>query len=90
MMNVRSLSEKELNELHDRIHDEFNRRERIEELVHDINDKMHELMGELTGNDELYAMNNLTGEIVTTLTDWDEPEGTDYLSPKLVYARKGG
>lgn len=82
---IYNLNDKALSNLHDYIHLEMERREHIDELVHDINHKLAELMDELRGED-LFLMNNLTGELVVNINEWDDPDGD--LNPELIVMRK--
>lgn len=88
---IYNLNDKALSHLRGYIQLEMERRERVNTLVRDINLELAELMGELRGED-LFITNNLTGELVTKVSDWNKPDGPGQgdLSPALVIMRKGG
>lgn len=81
---VRKLSEESFDALEKAISEEKERRHTIAKLMGEINEKLYELSGLLTDSDSLLITNNLTGEIMTDVADWDEPEGDKlYLAPEL-------
>lgn len=87
--DIYSLNDKALSHLRNFIQLEMERRERVNTLIHDINLELAELMGELRGED-LFITNNLTGELVTNVREWDDPDGHGDFSPTLVVMRKEG
>ena len=81
---VRKLSEESFDALEKAISEERERRHTIAKLVGEINEKLYELSGLLTDSDSLLITNNLTGEIMSDVADWDEPEDDKlYLAPEL-------
>lgn len=81
---VRKLSEESFDALEKAISEERERRHTIAKLVGEINEKLYELSGLLTCSDTLRITNNLTGEIMSDMVDWDEPEDDKlYLAPEL-------
>lgn len=81
---VRKLSGESFDALEKAISEERERRHTVAKLVGEINEKLYELSGLLTGSDSLLITNNLTGEIMSDMIDWDEPEdGKLYLAPEL-------
>ena len=81
---VRKLSEESFDALEKAISEERERRHTVVKLVGEINEKLYELSGLLTYSDSLRITNNLTGEIMTDMADWDEPEDDKlYLAPEL-------
>ena len=81
---VRKLSEESFDALEKAISEERERRHTVAKLVGEINEKLYELSGLLTCSDSLCITNNLTGEIMTDVADWDEPEDDKlYLAPEL-------
>lgn len=81
---VRKLSEEFFDKLEKATSEERLRRHAIAELVGEINEKLYELSGLLTGSDSLRITNNLTGEIMSDMTSWDEPEDDMlHLAPEL-------
>lgn len=81
---VRKLSEEFFDKLEKATSEERLRRHAIAELVGEINEKLYELSGLLTGSDSLRITNNLTGEIMSDMTNWDEPEDDMlHLAPEL-------
>lgn len=81
---VRKLSEEFFDKLEKATSEERLRRHAIAELVGEINEKLYELSSLLTGSDSLRITNNLTGEIMSDMTNWDEPEDDMlHLAPEL-------
>lgn len=81
---VRKLSEEFFDKLEKATSEERVRRHAIAELVGEINEKLYELTGLLTFSDSLRITNNLTGEVMTDMADWDEPEDEElHLAPEL-------
>ena len=82
---VRKLSEESFDALEKAISEERERRHTIAKLVSEINEKLYELSGLLTYSDSLRIMNNLTGEVMTDVADWDDDQEDDklYLAPEL-------
>ena len=81
---VRKMDEESFDALEKAISEEKERRHTIAKQVGEINEKLYELSGLLTGSDSLLITNNLTGEIMSDMIDWDEPEdGKLYLAPEL-------
>lgn len=81
---VRKLSEESFDALEKAISEERERRHTVAKLVGEINEKLYELSGLLTDSDSLLITNNLTGEIMSDMIDWDEPEDDKlYLAPEL-------
>lgn len=81
---VRKLSEEFFDKLEKATSEERVRRHAIAELVGEINEKLYELSGLLTFSDSLRITNNLTGEVMTDMADWDEPEDEElHLAPEL-------
>ena len=82
---VRKLSEESFDALEKAISEERERRRMAAKLVGEINEKLYELSGLLTYSDSLCITNNLTGEIMTDVADWDDVQEDDklYLAPKL-------
>lgn len=82
---VRKLSEESFDALEKAISEEGERRRMAAKLVSEINEKLYELSGLLTDSDSLLITNNLTGEIMSDMIDWDEPEDDKlYLAPELA------
>lgn len=82
---VRKLSEESFDALEKAINEERERRHTIAKLVGEINEKLYELSGLLTYSDSLRITNNLTGEVMTDVADWDDDQEDDklYLAPEL-------
>lgn len=81
---VRRLSKESFDALDKAISEERERRHTVAKLVGEINKKLYELSGLLTDSDSLLITNNLTGEIMSDMIDWDEPEDDKlYLAPEL-------
>ena len=81
---VRKMDEESFDALEKAISEERERRHTIAKLVGEINEKLYELSGLLTDSDSLLITNNLTGEIMSDMIDWDEPEDDKlYLAPEL-------
>lgn len=82
---VRKLSEEFFDKLEKATSEERLRRHAIAELVGEINEKLYELSGLLTYSDSLRITNNLTGEIMTDMADWDDDQEDDQLrlAPEL-------
>ena len=82
---VRKLSEESFDALEKAISEERERRHTVVKLVSEINKKLYELSGLLTSSDSLRIMNNLTGEVMTDMADWDDNLEDDklYLAPEL-------
>lgn len=82
---VRKLSEESFDALEKAISEERERRHTVAKLVSEINKKLYELSGLLTCSDSLRITNNLTGEIMTDMADWDDglEDDKEYLAPEL-------
>ena len=82
---VRKMDEESFDALEKAISEERERRHTIAKLVSEINEKLYELSGLLTYSDSLRIMNNLTGEVMTDVADWDDDQEDDklYLAPEL-------
>ena len=82
---VRKMDEESFDALEKAISEEKERRHTIAKLVGEINEKLYELSGLLTYSDSLRIMNNLTGEVMTDVADWDDDQEDDklYLAPEL-------
>ena len=82
---VRKMDEESFDALEKAISEERERRHTIAKLVSEINEKLYELSGLLTYSDSLLITNNLTGEIMTDVADWDDDPEDDklYLAPEL-------
>lgn len=81
---VRKLSGEFFDKLEKATSEERLRRHAIAELVSEINEKLYQLSGLLTCSDSLRITNNLTGEIMSDMADWDEPEDDQlHLAPEL-------
>lgn len=82
---VRKLSGEFFDELEKATSEERLRRHAIAELVGEINEKLYELSGLLTFSDSLCITNNLTGEVMTDMADWDDDEedSSQHLAPEL-------
>lgn len=81
---VRRMDEESFDALEKAISEERERRHTVAKLVGEINEKLYELSGLLTDSDSLLITNNLTGEIMSDMIDWDEPEDDKlYLAPEL-------
>lgn len=78
---VRKLSEESFDALEKAISEEKERRRMAAKLVSEINEKLYELSGLLTYSDSLCITNNLTGEIMTDMADWDDDQ--EDLAPEL-------
>lgn len=85
---VRKLSKESFDALEKAISEERERRHTIVKLAGEINKKLYELSGLLTCSDSLHITNNLTGEIMTDMADWDDGLEDDkvYLAPELDVA----
>lgn len=82
---VRRLNEESFDALEKACSEERERRHTITKLVGEINEKLYQLSGLLTYSDSLLITNNLTGEIMSDIADWDEPEDDKlYLAPELA------
>ena len=82
---VRKLSEESFDALEKTVSEERERRRMAAKLVGEINEKLYELSGLLTNSDSLRITNNLTGEIMSDMIDWDEPKDDKlYLAPELA------
>ena len=82
---VRKMDEESFDALEKAINEERERRHTIAKLVSEINEKLYELSGLLTYSDSLRITNNLTGEVMTDMADWDDDQEDDklYLAPEL-------
>lgn len=81
---MRRLNNEEFADLREIVIEEGARRAQIADLVGEINEKLYELAGMLTGSDSLRITNNLTGEVMSDLNDWDEPDDdARHLAPEL-------
>ena len=82
---VRKMDKESFDALEKAISEEKERRHTIAKLVGEINEKLYELSGLLTYSDSLRIMNNLTGEVMTDVADWDDDQEDDklYLAPEL-------
>lgn len=82
---VRKMDEESFDALEKAISEEKERRHTIAKLVGEINEKLYELSGLLTYSDSLRITNNLTGEVMTDMADWDDDQEDDklYLAPEL-------
>ena len=81
---VRKMDKESFDALEKAISAERERRHTVAKLVGEINEKLYELSGLLTDSDSLLITNNLTGEIMSDMIDWDEPEDDKlYLAPEL-------
>lgn len=83
---VRKMNEESFDALEKAVSEERERRHTIAKLVGEINEKLYELTGLLTFSDSLRITNNLTGEIMTDVADWDDDDQEDssqYLAPEL-------
>lgn len=81
---LRKCDNKSFIELRKAVDEETHRRAQIIDLTAEINEKLYKLSGLLTGSDSLRIMNNLTGEVMNDMTNWDEPEDDElYLAPEL-------
>ena len=81
---VRKMDEESFDALEKAVSEERERRHTIAKLVGEINEKLYELTGLLTYSDSLRITNNLTGEVMTDMADWDEPEDEElHLAPEL-------
>lgn len=82
---VRKLSEESFDALEKAISEERERRHTVAKLVGEINKKLYELSGLLTCSDSLRITNNLTGEVMTDVANWDDSleDDKDYLAPEL-------
>lgn len=82
---VRRLSEESFDALEKAISEERERRHTIAKLAREINEKLYELSGLLTYSDSLRITNNLTGEVMTDVADWDDGLEDDklHLAPEL-------
>lgn len=82
---VRRLSEESFDALEKAISEERERRHTVAKLVSEINKKLYELSGLLTCSDSLRITNNLTGEVMTDVANWDDSLEDDegYLAPEL-------
>lgn len=81
---VRRMDEESFNALEEACSEEWKRRRMAAKLVSEINEKLYELSGLLTYSDSLRITNNLTGEIMSDMADWDEPEDDQlHLAPEL-------
>ena len=81
---VRKMDEESFDALEKAISEERERRRMAAKLVSEINEKLYELSGLLTYSDSLCITNNLTGEIMTDVADWDDDQEDD----KLYLARE--
>lgn len=83
---VRKMNEESFNALEKAVSEERERRRTIAKLVGEINEKLYQLSGLLTYSDSLRITNNLTGEVMTDVADWDDDDQEDssqYLAPEL-------
>lgn len=82
---VRRMDKESFDVLEKAISEERERRHTVAKLVGEINEKLYELSGLLTDSDSLLITNNLTGEIMTDVADWDDDQEDDklYLAPEL-------
>ena len=82
---VRKMDEESFDALEKAISEERERRHTIAQLVGEINEKLYELYGTLHYSGSLRMMNNLTGEVMTDVADWDDDQEDDklYLAPEL-------
>lgn len=82
---LRKRDNKSFVELREAVDEETHRRAQIIDLTEEINEKLYELSGLLTEWDSLRVLNNLTGEVMTAIEDWEEPNDDEYyLAPKIV------
>ena len=82
---MRKMDKESFDALEKAISEEKERRHTIAKLVGEINEKLYELSGLLTYSDSLRITNNLTGEVMTDVADWDDDQEDDklYLAPEL-------
>lgn len=81
---VRKMDEESFDALEKAVSEERERRHTIAKLMDEINEKLYELTELLTFSDSLRITNNLTGEVMTDMADWDEPEDNQlHLAPEL-------
>lgn len=81
---VREMDEESFDALEKAVSEERERRHTIAKLVGEINEKLYELTGLLTFSNSLRITNSLTGEVMTDVADWDEPEDEElHLAPEL-------
>lgn len=82
---VRKMDEESFDALEKAVSEERERRHTIAKLVGEINEKLYELTGLLTFSDSLRITNNLTGEVMTDVADWDDDQedSSQYLAPEL-------
>lgn len=82
---VRKMNEESFDALEKAVSEERERRHTIAKLVGEINEKLYELTGLLTFSDSLRITNNLTGEVMTDVADWDDDQedSSQYLAPEL-------
>lgn len=82
---VRKMNEESFDALEKAVNEERERRHTIAKLVGEINEKLYELTGLLTFSDSLRITNNLTGEVMTDVADWDDDQedSSQYLAPEL-------
>lgn len=82
---VRKMDEESFDALEKAVSEERERRHTIAKLVGEINEKLYKLSGLLTYSDSLRITNNLTGEVMTDMADWDDDQEDDklYLAPEL-------
>lgn len=69
LQEVRNASAHDLNKAREQINDEIDRRNKIQSLVEEINEKLYELYGECCENDHLDVVSNLTGEVFISNDD---------------------
>lgn len=82
---VRRMDEESFDALEKVVSEERERRHTIAKLVGEINEKLYQLSGMLTFSDSLRITNNLTGEVMTDVADWDDDreDSSQYLAPEL-------
>lgn len=89
-INLYALSNEELTTMLENGHQEVERRERISELVKQVNELLYELSGELNGYEWLTFVHNQFGEKLFDTKDIEESE--DFLSgwfaPQVVIERE--
>lgn len=85
MKLVRNMDNADFQQLEKIVAAESDRREEVDQLMGEINEKLHRLSGLLSGADSLCILNNLTGEVISAVEDWDGPEddGNDYRAPEI-------
>lgn len=89
-INLYSLSNEELTTMLENGHQEVERRERVGELVKQVNELLYELSGELNGYEWLAFVHNQFGKELFNTKDIEESEDfmSGWFAPQIMIERE--